>query len=78
MFGPTSVFRLSPPRVIEQASRIPEILENRHLRYELVIPGIEPIVYNPNFDWSRNLPTEVSLTRKEHDRYVGTDFIASR
>lgn len=51
-------------------SRFPEIIENHKQCYVLMVEGGDQSHYNPNFDWSRYLPTAVPLDRREHDRQV--------
>ncbi|KAF4608134.1 hypothetical protein EYR40_000478 [Pleurotus pulmonarius] len=69
--GTTSIFRHStPPRM----SRFPEIIENHKQCYVLMVEGGDQSHYNPNFDWSRYLPTAVPLDRREHDRILDCLF----
>jgi hypothetical protein len=66
--GPFAIFRLEP-KIPGRISRFPQIFENPELRYVLFLDGIDESQINPNLDWSRHLPSEVPITRKEHDRY---------
>ncbi|KAF9497538.1 hypothetical protein BDN71DRAFT_1387474, partial [Pleurotus eryngii] len=69
--GTTSIFRHSTPQRI---SRFPEIIENHKQCYVLMVEGGDKSHYNPNFDWSRYLPTAVPLDRREHDRILDCLF----
>ncbi|KAF7440130.1 hypothetical protein PC9H_000474 [Pleurotus ostreatus] len=69
--GTTSIFRHSTP---QRMSRFPEIIENHKQCYVLMVEGGDQSHYNPNFDWSRYLPTAVPLDRREHDRILDCLF----
>jgi hypothetical protein len=68
-FGITTPFRFvaKPPK---EMSRSPDIIQNPSASYVLLVDGIDAISCDLNFDWSRHLPPEVPLNRKEHDKYV--------
>ncbi|KNZ79271.1 Nitrogen assimilation transcription factor nit-4 [Termitomyces sp. J132] len=67
LHGNTAVFRFAPePPTSPPPSRFP--LDSKSPRYVLLVDGFDNKNYNPDFDWSRYLPTSVPLDRKEHDR----------
>ncbi|KAG5351844.1 hypothetical protein C0989_004734 [Termitomyces sp. Mn162] len=69
LHGNTAVFRFAPePPTSPPPSRFP--LDSKSPRYVLLVDGFDNKNYNPDFDWSRYLPTSVPLDRKEHDRPV--------
>lgn len=51
-----------------QHTRFPDLSENSTETYILLVEGADLSTYNPDFDWSRYLPTEVPMERQEHDR----------
>jgi hypothetical protein len=53
-----------------RSTRFPGIDQNPKSRYVLLVDGIDESYCNPDFDWSRHLPPEVPLERKEHDQFV--------
>lgn len=57
---------MRPPAV----SRLWTISENPDECYTLLVDGADESHFNPNFDWSRHLPSEVHIDRREHDRHV--------
>ncbi|KAG6863130.1 hypothetical protein C0991_008026, partial [Blastosporella zonata] len=67
LHGNTAVFRFLPDHPIPPpTSRFP--LNPQSPRYPLLVAGIDENNYNPDFDWSRYLPTSVPLDRQEHDK----------
>lgn len=61
-------------QVPQRASRFPQAYENYNSRFVLILDDADEIHYNPNFDWSRHLPAEVPLHRREHDKYASVSF----
>ena len=52
------------------APRVQEVVENPNASYVLQVEGIDVSQSHPEIDWSRHLPPEVILDRREHDKYV--------
>lgn len=73
LYGPCSIFRLAPTAP-GRTPRLPEIFEDRRARYVLQVDGADETFCNPNFDWSRHLPREVFMERKEHDKLLDLLF----
>jgi hypothetical protein len=73
LYGPTSIFRLAPKTPTAVHSRFPDT-ENTSETYILLVEGADLSSYNPDFDWSRYLPTEVPMERQEHDRLLDLLF----
>ena len=72
-YGNTAPFRFNtnePP----QSSRFPAIAQNPEERYVLLVDDSTEDSYNPDFDWSRYLPTAVPLDRKSHDKALDLLF----
>jgi hypothetical protein len=69
LYGSTSIFQYAPQDP-DRRSRFPEIIEKTSQCYVLLVEGVDDSAYNPDFDWSRHLPPEVPIDRREHDRYV--------
>ena len=63
-----SPFRFRKERAT-QPSRFPAILENPRAMYVLIVDSESEAHYNPDFDWSRHLPSAVPLDRRTHDKY---------
>jgi len=40
----------------------------------LLVDGVDESNYNPDFDWSRHLPPEIFLERREHDKLLDLLF----
>ncbi|KAJ7130300.1 hypothetical protein C8R44DRAFT_775288 [Mycena epipterygia] len=57
-----------------EVSRITEVIENPNASYELLGDGADLFDYHLEIDWSRNLPPEVALDRKEHDKILDLSF----
>ncbi|KAJ7628379.1 hypothetical protein FB45DRAFT_918143 [Roridomyces roridus] len=70
--GLTSPFRLLNQR--NQQLPPPEPLEYTTASYVLLVDGVNPDEASPEIDWSRHLPPEVPLDRKEHDRILDVSF----
>ena len=68
-YGKVSVFQYEPT-VPANLSRFPAIVEDASRCYVLMVDGVDESSYNPDFDWSRHLPAEVILDRREHDKSV--------
>ncbi|KXN81352.1 Nitrogen assimilation transcription factor nit-4, partial [Leucoagaricus sp. SymC.cos] len=77
LHGGPSPFRYlsetTPPR--PTSSRLWSISEDPTQSYTLQIDGANESHYNPSFDWSRHLPHEVPLQRKEHDKILHRLFM---
>ncbi|KAJ6463948.1 fungal-specific transcription factor domain-containing protein [Mycena sanguinolenta] len=57
-----------------EVSRIPEVVENPDVTYVLQLDGVDTSQTHPDIDWSRHLPPEVALDRREHDKILDTSF----
>ncbi|KAJ3799488.1 hypothetical protein GGU11DRAFT_679358, partial [Lentinula aff. detonsa] len=55
-------------------SIIPDVETDFGARYMLLIDGADQSYYDLKFDWSRYLPSQVPLDRKEHDRILDLLF----
>jgi hypothetical protein len=66
-YGKTSIFQYTPALPASH-SRFPEI-EDPTRCYVLLVEGVDQSKYNPDFEWSRHLPSTVELDRWEHDKY---------
>lgn len=56
---------------VPQGASLPrQAYENHNSRYVLLIDDAPGIPYDPNCDWSRHLPAEVPLHRRDHDKSV--------
>jgi len=67
-YGNTAPFRFDhsvPPTLI---SRFPALAENLDATYVLLVDEAAEEHYNPDFDWSRHLPSAVPLDRRSHDK----------
>ncbi|KAJ7704480.1 hypothetical protein B0H17DRAFT_1039775 [Mycena rosella] len=42
--------------------------------YVLLVDGVDTVGHDSDFDWSRHLPPEVPLRRKEHDKILDLSF----
>ncbi|KAF7360375.1 Zn(2)-C6 fungal-type domain-containing protein [Mycena venus] len=56
------------------APRVPEVVENTNASYVLHLEGIDVSRSHPEIDWSRHLPPEVILERREHDKILDLSF----
>ncbi|PPQ63888.1 hypothetical protein CVT24_010355 [Panaeolus cyanescens] len=75
-YGPTAVFRpfnyqSEPPP--EARYRLP-LPEDPNATYVLLVEGVDESNYNPDFDWSRHLPSAVPLDRRSHDKALDLLF----
>ncbi|KAF8208173.1 fungal-specific transcription factor domain-containing protein [Mycena galopus ATCC 62051] len=57
-----------------EVSRIPEVVENPDASYVLQVDGVDICQTHPDIDWSRHLPPEVALDRREHDKILDMSF----
>ncbi|KAJ7465253.1 hypothetical protein FB451DRAFT_433027 [Mycena latifolia] len=73
LHGITAPFRFGsrPP---SKVSRITEVVEAPDASYVLMVDGAELLDCQPEIDWSRHLPPEVALDRKEHDKILDLAF----
>ncbi|KAF9460391.1 hypothetical protein BDZ94DRAFT_1266118 [Collybia nuda] len=75
LHGNTAIFRFAPPTPVESSNTLfPSLGENPNARYVLLVNGADETQYNPDFDWSRFLPTNVPLDRVEHDKLLDLVF----
>ena len=58
------------PLPAEGPSRFPAIAENLDATYVLLVDDVDDSHFNPNFDWSRHLPSNGPLDRRSHDKFV--------
>lgn len=73
--GNTAVWRfMQVPLPAQGPSRFPAIAENPDATYVLLVDGVDDSHYNPNFDWSRHLPSNVPLDRRSHDKALDLLF----
>ncbi|KJA23958.1 hypothetical protein HYPSUDRAFT_39482 [Hypholoma sublateritium FD-334 SS-4] len=75
-YGNTAVFRfenIELPRVTPP-SRFPALAQNPDATYVLLTDGVPDDHYNPDFDWSRHLPSIVPLDRRSHDKALDLIF----
>ncbi|KAF7353619.1 Zn(2)-C6 fungal-type domain-containing protein [Mycena venus] len=54
--------------------RVQEVIENPKASYVLQVEGNDVSQSHPEIDWSRHLPPEVILERKEHDKVLNLSF----
>ncbi|KAJ7151924.1 fungal-specific transcription factor domain-containing protein [Mycena crocata] len=73
LHGITAPFRFGTT-LPDGPSRFPEIIENPSDSYVLMVEGVDEAHYNPDFNWSRYLPSQVPLDRREHDRVLDLCF----
>ncbi|KAJ7151912.1 hypothetical protein C8R43DRAFT_846056, partial [Mycena crocata] len=73
LHGITAPFRFATKHP-GRPSRFPEIIDNPSASYVLIVDGVDEAHYNPDFDWSRYLPSQVPLDRREHDRVLDLCF----
>jgi hypothetical protein len=69
----TSYLRLRPKDdslPAEGPSQFQAIAENPDATSVLLVDDVDVSHYNPDFDWSRHLPSNVHLDRKSHDEFV--------
>lgn len=73
-YGSTSVFRFKPVSLQDVPSRDPAVMETPEDKYDLLLDGGNGSNYDPDFDWSRHLPTTLPLNRREHDKALDLLF----
>ncbi|KAJ6565451.1 hypothetical protein DFH09DRAFT_919459 [Mycena vulgaris] len=71
--GITAPMRFSTKSTKERLP-IPDDVENPDASYVLLVDGVDAVGYDPDFDWSRHLPPEVPLKRREHDKILDLAF----
>ncbi|KAJ6625099.1 hypothetical protein B0H10DRAFT_654938 [Mycena sp. CBHHK59/15] len=71
--GITTPYRFAP-KPPNSESRAKDDVENPIASYKLLVDGADATDHDLNFDWSRYLPLEVPLNRKEHDRILDLSF----
>ncbi|KAJ7671230.1 hypothetical protein B0H14DRAFT_3690245 [Mycena olivaceomarginata] len=66
--GTSSPFRFGnkPPAKFHEFRRV---VENPDVSYVLQLDGVDISQTHPDIDWSRHLPPEVTLDRRQHDKY---------
>jgi hypothetical protein len=67
-YGNTAPFRFDHLDLAVLTSRFPSLAENPQATYVLLVDGVSDDLCNPDFDWSRHLPSAVPLTRRSHDK----------
>ncbi|KAJ6588295.1 fungal-specific transcription factor domain-containing protein [Mycena capillaripes] len=72
LHGVTAPFRFGnrPPN---EVARIPKVVENPDT-YVLQVDGVDISQSHPDIDWSRHLPPEVPMDRKQHDKILDLSF----
>ncbi|KAK7042485.1 Zn(2)-C6 fungal-type domain-containing protein [Favolaschia claudopus] len=68
---PTSPFRFRA-KVAGEASNLAEVVAGSDATYILQLDGVN--VSQPEIEWSRHLPSEVILNRREHDKSLHRSF----
>lgn len=66
-YGNTAPFRFDPLSPPSLPSRFPSLAGTKET-YVLLTDGVGDDQCNPDFDWSRHLPSVVRLTRRSHDK----------
>ncbi|KAF7370442.1 Zn(2)-C6 fungal-type domain-containing protein [Mycena sanguinolenta] len=51
-------------------SRVPEVIEDPNASYILLVDGVDISHAHSHVDWSRHLPPEVVMERREHDQIL--------
>ncbi|KIK68195.1 hypothetical protein GYMLUDRAFT_237288 [Collybiopsis luxurians FD-317 M1] len=74
LYGIAAPFRFANTNKFDHVSIIPDVELDLGARYMLMVEGADLAHYNPDFDWSRYLPPQVPLDRKEHDRVLDLLF----
>jgi len=70
---PTISLGSQPPTEVE-ARRVLEVVEDLNATYVLQVEGVDISLSHPDIDWSRHLPPDVVLERKEHDKILNLSF----
>ncbi|KAJ7764577.1 fungal-specific transcription factor domain-containing protein [Mycena maculata] len=73
LHGITSPFRFIN-RLPHEVSPITDVAENSDASYILLVDGVDISDADPDIDWSRYLPPEVVLDRREHDKILDLAF----
>ncbi|KAJ6519005.1 hypothetical protein C8R45DRAFT_851626 [Mycena sanguinolenta] len=63
-----AVFKSTAPS--KDSRRCSEVIEDLNASYILLVDGVDISQAHPHIDWSRHLPPEVAIERREHDQYV--------
>lgn len=71
VYGNVAPFRFA--EVPDQGSRFNRIMDNPNAQYVLLVDGASDD-YNTNLDWSKYLPKNVPLDRREHDKILDLLF----
>ncbi|KAF8216709.1 hypothetical protein K438DRAFT_1797691 [Mycena galopus ATCC 62051] len=61
-----AVFSSAPSK----PSKVQEVFENPTASYVLQVDGVDISQSHPEIDWSRHLPPEVTMERREHDQIL--------
>ncbi|KAJ7720832.1 hypothetical protein B0H16DRAFT_1738664 [Mycena metata] len=59
-------------KITAEVAPVTQALEDSNASYVLLVD--DSAGYDPNFDWSRYLPREVPLKRREHDKILDVSF----
>ncbi|KAJ6588309.1 hypothetical protein B0H19DRAFT_203041 [Mycena capillaripes] len=73
LHGVTAPFRFGN-RFPNEVARIPKVVENPDTAYVLQVDGVDISQSHPDIDWSRHLPPEVPMDRKQHDKILDLSF----
>ncbi|KAJ7764606.1 fungal-specific transcription factor domain-containing protein [Mycena maculata] len=73
LHGITSPFQFGN-RLPHEVSRLTYVTEKSPASYLLLLEGVEVSGASPDIDWSRYLPPEVKMDRKEHDKILDLSF----
>ncbi|KAJ7255438.1 hypothetical protein B0H12DRAFT_532694 [Mycena haematopus] len=57
-----------------KGSRVSEVVEDPTASYVLQVDGVDISRSHPDIDWSRHLPPEVAMERREHDKIFDLAF----
>ncbi|KAJ3790104.1 fungal-specific transcription factor domain-containing protein [Lentinula aff. detonsa] len=76
LYGNVAPFRFANTATTlpKHISIIPDVETDFGARYMLLVDGADQTYYDLKFDWSRYLPSQVPLDRKEHDRILDLLF----
>ncbi|KAJ7764602.1 hypothetical protein DFH07DRAFT_698722, partial [Mycena maculata] len=61
-------------RLPHEVSRLTYVTEKSPASYVLLLEGVDVSGASPDIDWSRYLPPEVKMDRKEHDKILDLSF----
>ncbi|KAJ7764610.1 hypothetical protein DFH07DRAFT_916850 [Mycena maculata] len=73
LHGITSPFQFGN-RLPHEVWRLTYVTEKSPASYVLLLDGVEASGASPDIDWSRYLPLEVTMDRKEHDKILDLSF----